>query len=284
MTKQANKILPLALALLLEVMYVFGSPGFFRWLAHHGLALSKGSIALGGVYLSALLLSLLLFFSLIFRLRPLPVSSKNFLGSARALPIFLGLFFPVALAGRLLDPSFDRAYASVFQLTTRSAVMAFLAGLPFFLLAEEIVIRSLQRATTRLIGVRFAVTVTAVNFAILHLSSTFRAHAVFVFGGVMLGAVVLGVMYEYTKNFLATWLLHVFFDTVIVMQIFLHVQGLRAAELVLWIVFAALFLATFRPSWRMCQAVLQTSVSPGLGVWAVALGVGIVIPLLLIAL
>ncbi|RMF54629.1 hypothetical protein D6745_04660, partial [Candidatus Woesearchaeota archaeon] len=56
---------------------------------------------------------------------------------------FLGLLFPISLAARLVDPSFDIWYAKLQGLTVLSGVIFFIITMPLFVIKEEVIQRGL---------------------------------------------------------------------------------------------------------------------------------------------
>lgn len=153
----------------------------------------------------------------------------------------LGLLFPIALLGRIADPSFDFEYARYAGLLTMSGVGAFLVTLPFFLFREELFLRFTQTELGSAVGKRLGILLLAANFAILHYPFGFSQHATSVLISVFFGAIVLNTLFSRTQNIWVALAVHVVYDALITLQIFFHATGQVFGEWVFWTAYAFLF-------------------------------------------
>jgi membrane protease YdiL (CAAX protease family) len=170
---------------------------------------------------------------------------------------FFGLLFPLALLGRLLDPSFDGAYASAIGLVGRTGITIFLLTLPFYLFREELFLRFTQNALSRIIGASWAMLALSANFAILHYPFGLGTHAWSVLPSVLLGSVVLCLLFLRTQNIWITFFVHVAFDAVITVQIFFHASGAAFAEGMLWAGYGIICCLTLRRALNAAAAAIR---------------------------
>ncbi|MFH1171867.1 MAG: CPBP family intramembrane glutamic endopeptidase [bacterium] len=263
---------------LLEVLFVQWTPKLISWLRTIGLPLWYGEVGLFAVYGAALLLTAALFFAWALRtpIRQYGVRLMRRSDWEVALLGF-GLLFPIAFIGRIADPSFDAVYAGAVGLFTPAHVGVFLLVLPFAIFREELFLRFSQKNLTEVIGVRWAIVALSASFCLLHYPGGFSAHAVSVLPSVFLGSIVLGLVFWKTQSFWAAFVVHLFYDATIVLQIFFHAARHPLAEGIFWILYGLVFLGTVTQSLRIIRSVCANretvTVQPivAVCVWIVAL-------------
>lgn len=167
--------------------------------------------------------------------------------------IALALLFPVAFLGRILDPEFDRQFASMNGLTTIAGTFSFLLALPFLVAREELFFRFFQSVLSERIPSTLAIVTVAIHGALLHVAVG-GASAWTVFFSVVAGLVVVGWVYAKTKNIWVALATHLAYDALLLGQILLHVHR-PSLEWLFWIVyFTAFVLMLIKPRWPLCAA------------------------------
>lgn len=253
-----NRLMVVCALILLEVVFVRLPSDLLPWLFQHAVPAAVGNIGLFGIYALLTLLTVLGIFRLLLRtpFRQYGIRSVSKPEWKTAI-ICLGLLFPIAALGRIVDPGFDRLYAFSVGLSTFRGLGFFLLTLPFFLFREELFLRFSQFHLREFIGNYWAIIVLAANFSILHYPFGFSVHAWSVIPSVFLGTAILGVLFVATQNLWLTFAVHLLYDAVLALQIFLHVAGRTIGEWLLWIAYAALFFAVARPGWQLLRTSFQ---------------------------
>lgn len=155
--------------------------------------------------------------------------------------------FPIAFLSRVLTPSFDYWYSNYLQISSSTFFIQFLLiYIPLEVIIEELGERALfQSRLSSFFGGRAAVYVTTLNFVALHIPQLFGVRLDYQL--VMLFtwffyALILSLLFEYTKNVYSTLLLHFLIDFISTIQIFLHLNFLPIYETILWSVWATLLI------------------------------------------
>src|SRR3989344_340730 len=162
--------------------------------------------------------------------------------------ILISFLFPIPLLGRLLDPSFDAWFVSLYNLGSYVAIIYFIINLPIYLIKEELIERSLiQNYLSKNYSSILTILVISINFAILHfiLIPNTLYHSVITVISVFLGSLIIASLYELTKNVFLTILTHLIYNFVVFYQIILHNDKNMLGESILFIVWGIFFLFTF---------------------------------------
>jgi len=162
--------------------------------------------------------------------------------------ILISFLFPIPLLGRLLDPSFDPWFVSLYNLGSYVAILYFIINLPIYLIKEELIERSLiQNYLSKNYSNILTILVISINFAILHfiLIPNTLYHSVITVISVFLGSLIIASLYELTKNVFLTILTHLIYNFVVFYQIILHNDKNMLGESILFIVWGIFFLFTF---------------------------------------
>lgn len=148
--------------------------------------------------------------------------------------------FPIAFIARLADPQFDIIYGNAFGLKTMAGMTFFLATLPFFVLKEELAYRFSQ---SKMFGYGILAPVAvSLNFALMHMT---KLNAYTVIITVFFASLVVSLLYQKTKNLFLSIFIHLLYDAVIILQIYLHITDIRY-EYAFWLVYGLLFVATIK--------------------------------------
>jgi membrane protease YdiL (CAAX protease family) len=155
----------------------------------------------------------------------------------RLLLTFLFLLMPLALLGRLIVPSFDFWYAGTADLKTMAGLLLFSLTMPLYVLKEELIERGIMQNRLRTIGFWWMAIAISINFSLAHIVLQIPLSQILVWtASVFLGSLFFLIpFYEMTKNIWLAILLHLVFNLVIGLQIFLHVAR-PAHEMIFWIV------------------------------------------------
>ena len=161
---------------------------------------------------------------------------------------FFAFLFPIPLLGRLLDPSFDNWFASLYNLGSFLSILYFLVNLPLFTIKEELIERSLiQNYLSNHYNSFITILAISINFAILHffLIPNTLYHSFVTVLSVFLGSLIISSLYYLTKNVFLTILLHALYNIVVFLQIILHINNNLIGETILFIIWGILFLMSF---------------------------------------
>ena len=162
--------------------------------------------------------------------------------------ILISFLFPIPLLGRLLDPSFDPWFVSLYNLGSYVAILYFIINLPIYLIKEELIERSLiQNYLSKNYSNILTILVISINFAILHfiLIPNTLYHSVITVISVFLGSLIIASLYELTKNVFLTILTHLIYNFVVFYQIILHNDKNMLGESILFVIWGIFFLFTF---------------------------------------
>ena len=164
---------------------------------------------------------------------------------------FLFLLFPIPLLGRILDPTFDSWYTSLFNLSSFLAIIYFLINLPLFVIKEELIERSLiQNYLSKYYSSFTTILVISINFAILHFFLLPNAyyHSFVTLISVFLGSLIIASLFQITKNVFLTIIIHILYNLIVFYQIILHINNNLMGEIILFSIWGILFLLTFSQS------------------------------------
>lgn len=174
--------------------------------------------------------------------------------------LFLFLLFPIPLLGRILDPSFDSWYSSMYNLSSFITILYFLVNLPLFIIKEELIERSLiQNHLSKYYSSFLAILVISINFAILHyflIPNTYY-HSFVTIISVFLGSLIIASLFEITKNVFLTMLVHIVYNLTVFYQIILHINNNLLGEIILFTVWGFLFLFTFKKSFNIIKPLFK---------------------------
>jgi len=165
--------------------------------------------------------------------------------------IFVTVLFPVALIARIFDPSFDIWYANREGLLTMLAVVMLWVQMPFIVLKEELIERSLiQSRLTKAYGPLITILAVSINFGIAHffLSIGGMLHTSMILITVFLGSIIMTTAYEKTKSIFTTMIIHFAYNVIVILQVYLHATEQIIYELIFWLVWAVLFFMFFKRS------------------------------------
>jgi len=153
----------------------------------------------------------------------------------------LCLLGALALALRLIDPSYDAREFSLRSLEAPSALLEFLAALPFGVAAEELIFRSCQRRLRLILPPAPAVVAVALGFAAFHWVpwSPVDGHQIETLLGTFAGGLLLAAAYERTASLRLLIAIHLVYDCLAVAQTWTHVGDARGAEATIFIVWLA---------------------------------------------
>lgn len=175
---------------------------------------------------------------------------------------FLLLFFlfPIPLLGRIIDPSFDSWYSSMYNLSSFITILYFLINLPLFIIKEELIERSLiQSHLSKYYSSFITILVISINFAILHfflIPNTYY-HSFVTIISVFLGSLIIASLFEITKNVFLTMLIHIIYNLTVFYQIILHINNNLLGEIILFTVWGFLFLFTFKKSFNIIKPLFK---------------------------
>lgn len=162
---------------------------------------------------------------------------------------FVLLLFPIAFIARLIDPGFDLWFAQQNGVMGLTGLFIIITIMPLSVAYEEFFMRSLiQSKFSKLYGTMFAIVFLSINFAIAHfyLTNNGLNHVLATVIAVFFGSLVLVALYEITKNVFITFITHLIYNIIILIQIYLHATKQTVPEIVFWILFGVLFLLTFK--------------------------------------
>ncbi|MFH1916947.1 MAG: CPBP family glutamic-type intramembrane protease [Nanoarchaeota archaeon] len=160
-------------------------------------------------------------------------SGKDF----RLMIIFILLLMPLAFLGRMIDPGYDLWYAKGTGLMTLYGVFIFAATMPLYVIKEEIIVRAFMQNRLRTYGFLWMAIALSINFAFAHffLPEKGLIHVIVWALSVLVGSFALIVFFELTRNLWLSALLHLLFNVIIGLQIYLHVVR-QTIEWVFWAV------------------------------------------------
>ena len=154
-----------------------------------------------------------------------------------AVAIF-ALFFPIAIASRILFPAFDAVYASTLNLNGFNYIQFLIFVVPLGILTEEMGTRALfQSKMAPLFGDRLAIYSVIANFTLLHFSWAFAldlTNFLIVILTVLAYSALLAFLFYYTKNILSTIIVHLLTNVVSTYQLIYHITGQFFNEAILW--------------------------------------------------
>lgn len=160
--------------------------------------------------------------------------------------IIFSIFFPIAIATRILFPSFDSMYSGALGLNYSTLFQFILFTVPIAVLTEEIGIRALfQSKVTSAFSSRFAIYTTLINFTLLHFSWIYSVNFTnfaIIITTVFLYSIFLVLLFDYTKNIFATIIVHLLNNFVSSLQIFYHITSNFNYEIILWAGWGILFI------------------------------------------
>jgi len=157
--------------------------------------------------------------------------------------IILSLLFPIALIGRLLDPNLDFIYAEAFNFSNLNliGILIFLALTVIIVLKESIILRGLlQSNINKYYGKLTTSILIAIYFGLVHY--LFSIQRVSILFGVIVATFILAWFFEIIKNFWVISLTHLFYNFIILLQIYLHFTNNLILEVLLWLVWGLAFL------------------------------------------
>ncbi|MFH1401226.1 MAG: CPBP family intramembrane glutamic endopeptidase [Nanoarchaeota archaeon] len=149
---------------------------------------------------------------------------------------FVVLLMPLALIARLAVPSFDAWYAGLAGLGSWTAVLSLSALMPILVMKEELIERILIQRKLEAYPVWIVLVVVSLNFAFAHFF--WNGSLQFVLAqtlAVFFGSLLLVLFFAMTRNIWLSILLHLIYNLLIVLQIYLHVAR-PMMEWVFWIV------------------------------------------------
>jgi len=159
------------------------------------------------------------------------------------------IFFPIAIATRILFPSFDFIYNNALGLSYANIVRFLFYLLPVSILIEEIGTRALfQSKVTSIFGSKFAIYATLLNFTLLHFTWMFSAdlaNFAIIIVTVFIYAAFLVLLFDFTKNIFSTIAVHLMIDIVSAVQILFHIYSQFNYEMILWVAWGILFIVFF---------------------------------------
>ncbi|MEK7092394.1 MAG: CPBP family intramembrane glutamic endopeptidase, partial [Patescibacteria group bacterium] len=161
--------------------------------------------------------------------------------------IIIGLVFPIALLGRLIDPKFDIIYGNLnnFANLNISSVFLFLLLTLIIVVKEEIIQRSLlQKKISLMLGSFVSITIVSINFSLYHFFyySLFGLKTAIVASlSIFMASILLSVLFEKTQSVLTTILAHFLINFMILIQIFLIFNKFFTSEIIFWILWFLLF-------------------------------------------
>ena len=178
------------------------------------------------------------------------------------------LFFPLALLGRIIAPKFDNFFVNLYGLIDINSYFVFmiLSILPLF--KEELLERTMQIKLSKTYGTLITMIFLSLNFALLH----------FIYFDLFLGIVtslliffasfILVSFFEKTRSLFTIFIAHVFYDFLIVMQIYLHLNNILF-EYIFWIVYGVIFLIFAKMAWsRFLEGINKNKyIKPYLSDW-----------------
>jgi membrane protease YdiL (CAAX protease family) len=174
---------------------------------------------------------------------------KISLGDFKLAIYFILLLFPIAFIARLLDPGFDLWFAQQNGVLGLAGLFFIISYIPFNVAYEELFMRSLiQSKFSRAYGVMFALIFLSINFVIAHfyLTNNGLSHVLATVIAVFFGSLVLVALFEITKNVFVTFITHLIYNIIILVQIYLHATKQTVPEIIFWVIFGVLFLLTFK--------------------------------------
>lgn len=184
------------------------------------------------------------------------------------------ILFPVFLAGRLLDPSFDQWFVTQNGLSIAGALGGFAVVIAVFVFHEELLERFLQGRLIAVVPTPLALIGLSINFALLHRTASSAEHSIGLVISAFFGSLVLAALFTLTRNVLVMIGFHLTLNFVSLLGILLHARGSFLGELLFWSVFAILFIITIRPAVALLQAGITTgkqAKAPGLAYVALIL-------------
>jgi membrane protease YdiL (CAAX protease family) len=161
--------------------------------------------------------------------------------------IIIGIAFPIALLGRLINPEFDIAYGNInnFSNLAFSGILLFLLSTLIIVIREEIIQRLLlQKKISLMIGSFVSIVIISINFSLYHFFyySLFGLKtAITALLSIFLVSILISILFEKTKSFLATILAHFLINFLIIIQIFLTFKDLFTIEIIFWALWFLLF-------------------------------------------
>jgi len=199
---------------------------------------------------------------------------------------FLFALFPIALIGRLLDPSFDVWYAQQNNLLVFSGLISMSMFMVLYVIKEELFERSLiQSKLSRSYGSFLTAIIVSINFALLHFyfPRVGLNHVVATVISVFFGSLVIVLLYEITKSLFTTIITHLVYNVIIIWQMFLHANNMILAEVLFWVVFGILFALTYK---KVVGEIKKIKIKVKLGYldWVFILIFVLVLPLVMIFL
>jgi membrane protease YdiL (CAAX protease family) len=177
---------------------------------------------------------------------------KRFTGKQFLLMLlFILLLMPLAFLGRVIDPGYDLWYAENVGLLTLSGVLFFSLTMPLYVIKEEMIIRALFQNRLRTYGFLWMAFAVSLNFAFAHffIPGEGLKHVIVWATSVFIGSFFLIVFFELTKNLWLSMLLHLLFNIIISLQIYLHVIQ-PVYEMIFWIVMLAGALIAIKLKWK----------------------------------
>ncbi|MBU1975922.1 MAG: CPBP family intramembrane metalloprotease [Nanoarchaeota archaeon] len=157
---------------------------------------------------------------------------------------FLFLVMPLAFLARVVDPGFDAWYASRSGLDTFTGFMIFALIMPFFVIKEELVVRAIFQNKLHKYGFWWMAVGLSTAFAIAHYFPSPTGHTWMQTASVLIGSFILVACYELTKNIWLSIMLHLFYNVIIILQIYLHVTN-PTNEIIFWVIVLGIFAYLF---------------------------------------
>ena len=197
-----------------------------------------------------LVLILLIFlFKFLFKDKVKDYGFKKFSFKDFKYAIYMLLFImPIAFITRVVAPGFDAYYAGLVGLDNFIAFTMFNLFIIPLLIKEELVERIIQNKLSKAYGSLIAILFLSVNFGLAHYISSNLFFGLVSVVGVSLGVILIGVVYEKTKNIFLTFIVHLLYDILVVYQIYLHVFY-PLLEWIFWVVILGLFLLVLKPGY-----------------------------------
>jgi membrane protease YdiL (CAAX protease family) len=159
--------------------------------------------------------------------------------------VILGLVFPLALFGRLINPEFDLAYGKLNDFTNILSILIFLSLMFFVIIREEIIQRLLQRRISLSFGSFISIIILSINFSLYHFNfySLFGLKtSIIATLSIFITSILIAILFEKTKSIALTIFAHFLINFFIISQISLTLNGFFEIEIIFWILWFVLFI------------------------------------------
>jgi len=224
------------------ILILFGSLLYFEgFLTYYLSVYIKNNYFLA---LIMLLIALLILF--LYKFLSKGTIRKNFsFKNANLVLVVVGLVFPLALIGRLLNPEFDLIYGTLNNLKSFLLLLSFSALTLLVVIKEEIIQRLLlQEKISDILGSLAAVLIVPINFSLYHFGFYIQfgiKTAIIAVISILITSILIALLFEKTKSILLAALTHFLINFIILFQIFLSLNNYYL-ELILWFLWGILFI------------------------------------------